>query len=166
MLIKNYVIMRKLLLLLLVLPLLFISCSDDDNDLANSEIVGVWVTQSFSAKEVKTNTINATKAIKDDIESMNEGDIQKLTAIFSNDGKLTLTDYDDNLSGTYSLTGDMLTMVVGSETQVVPISLSGNTLKVHVDQTEYYKDVIDLLLPYSEDVVVSKVIETTTLKRK
>lgn len=158
--------MRKLLLFLLILPFLFVSCSDDDNDVAKSEIVGVWVTQSFSAKEVKTNNENATKAIKDDIKSMNEGEIQKLTAVFSNDGKLTLTDYDDNLSGTYSLTGDMLTMVVGNETQVVPISLSGNTLKIYVDQTEYYQDVIDILLPNTKDVDVSKVIETTTLKRK
>lgn len=158
--------MRKLLLFLLILPFLFVSCSDDDNDVAKSEIVGVWVTQSFSAKEVKTNNENATKAIKDDIKSMNEGEIEKLTAVFSNDGKLTLTDYDDNISGTYSLTGDMLTMVVGNETQVVPISLSGNTLKIYVDQTEYYQDVIDILLPNTKDVDVSKVIETNTLKRK
>lgn len=74
--------MRKLLLFLLILPFLFVSCSDDDNDVAKSEIVGVWVTQSFSAKEVKTNNENATKAIKDDIKSMNEGEIEKLTAVF------------------------------------------------------------------------------------
>lgn len=60
----------------------------------------------------------------------------------------------------------MLTMVVGNETQVVPISLSGNTLKIYVDQTEYYQDVIDILLPNTKDVDVSKVIETNTLKRK
>lgn len=157
--------MRKILMILVVLPFIFASCSDD-NDISKSDIVGTWVQQSVIPKEVKTNNEDATKAIKDDIKSMNEGEIEKLTAVFSNDGKLTLTDYDDNISGTYSLTGDMLTMVVGNETQVVPISLSGNTLKIYVDQTEYYQDVIDILLPNTKDVDVSKVIETNTLKRK
>lgn len=159
-------IMKKYLLLLIVFPLIFASCSDDDDDFSNSDIVGSWALQSISAKEVKTNNEDATKLIKEDITSYNEESKEEII-VFSNDGKITLTDFVNSFTGTYSITGNILTFTIdGLESEILNISLSGNTLRYDMDHTEFYQDIIGYLLPDVEDVIVSKVIQTYTLKRR
>lgn len=155
--------MKKILFLFLMLPLLVACGSDDDDDYTNSDIVGTWVLQSSIAKEVKTNSNEATQAIKDDIAIPNDSEV---SYTFAADGKVTINEDDDIVSGTYSLSGNKLTMTIYGEKATVTISLSANTFSSDVDETEYYQDEIKYLLPKEKDVVVSKVITSYTYKRK
>lgn len=163
--------MKKILMILVVLPFIFASCSDDDDDILKSDIVGTWVQESVVPKEVKTNNEVATKAIKDDIISYNQNNTEMF--VFSDDGKITLI-YDDGdyTEGTYSLSGNKLTMSILGESNSTYINfstyinLSGNTFKSDIDETEFYQEAIEYLIENSNDVVVSKVITTYTYKRK
>ena len=87
--------------------------------------------------------------------------------VFSDDGKITLI-YDDGdyTEGTYSLSGNKLTMSILGESNSTYINLSGNTFKSDIDETEFYQEAIEYLIENSNDVVVSKVITTYTYKRK
>ncbi len=157
--------MKKILMILVVLPFIFASCSDDDDDILKSDIVGTWVQESVVPKEVKTNNEVATKAIKDDIISYNQNNTEMF--VFSDDGKITLIDDDgDYTEGTYSLSGNKLTMSILGESNSTYINLSGNTFKSDIDETEFYQEAIEYLIENSNDVVVSKVITTYTYKRK
>ena len=82
-------------------------------------------------------------------------------------GKITLIDDDgDYTEGTYSLSGNKLTMSILGESNSTYINLSGNTFKSDIDETEFYQEAIEYLIENSNDVVVSKVITTYTYKRK
>lgn len=154
--------MKKLLLLLLVFPLFIASCSDDDDDYTNSDLVGTWVLQSSTAKEVKTNNDKATQAIKDDIAEFNDEE----SYVFSSDGKFTSSDGEDEVSGTYNLKGNTLTLTVYGGSMSTSIHLSGNTFSSDIDETEYYQDEIEYLVPNETGISVSKVVTTYTYKRK
>lgn len=154
--------MKKLILFLLVFPFVFGSCSSDDDGGTNADIVGTWVLQSVTAKEVKTNNAKATQAINDDIiSSLDDG-----TYTFTTNGKVTLSDGEDVLSGTYSLKGNKLTFTMSGVDISVNINLSNNTFSSDIDETEYYQDEVKYLVPNEKNVTVSKVITTYTYKRK
>jgi len=150
-------------MILVVLPFIFASCSDD-NDISKSDIVGTWVQQSVIPKEVKTNNEDATKAIKDDINSYNKDNSEVF--IFSDDGTATIIDDEGSYTLTYSLKGNNLTLTMFGESQTTPINLSKNTFSSDIDETEFYQYEIEYLLPDVKNVVVSKVITRYTYKRK
>lgn len=156
--------MKKLFALLLVLTFTFASCSDDDDEYSNSDIVGTWVLESASAKEVKTNNDKATEAIKKDVaEAVDE--TEEMT--FSADGKFVSIDGEgDSYEGTYSLKGAKLTLTVMGISNSTTIKLSKDRLSSDVDETEYYADEVEYLVPSEKDVKVSKVITTYTYKKK
>lgn len=156
--------MKRTLLILALLPLLFATCSDDDDDASKSGIVGTWVQESVVPKEVKTNSEVATKAIKDDIISYNDNNDR---FIFSDDGRLTMLDEDGYYEeARYSLSGNKLTVTIPGESNSITIKLSGNTFSADIDETEFYQEIIDYIVSNADDVVVSKVITTYTYKRK
>lgn len=153
--------MKKVLFLLLVFPFVYSSCSDDDDNYSNAEIVGTWILQSSTAKEVVSNNDRATQAIKGDISSSNDDE----TFIFTPDGRIIVSDGKDTASGTYRLKGNKLTLDISGDRGTIDISISGNTFSADADETEYYQDQVNYLVPNEKDVVVSKVITSYTYRR-
>ena len=156
--------MKKVLLILIVFPFILASCSKKSDDLNDSGIVGTWVFHSTFAQEVKTNNVDATKQIKDDIASYNEKNED--TYIFTAEGIVVMMDGDYSLNGKYIFENGLLTVTVMGKVAVNSVNLSGNTFTSDTDETEYYQEVIEYLLPNVKDVIVSKVIARYTFKRK
>lgn len=154
--------MKKSLTLIL-LATLFISCSSDDDDYSNSDIVGTWTFLSSAAKEVKTNNDKATQAIKKDMTVYGNGET---TLTFSADGTYFTSSYGEVWGGTYSLKGNTLTLTSDGETESSNIQLSNNTFSADIDETDYYEDEVKYLVPNETNVVVSKAITTYTYQRK
>lgn len=155
--------MKKFLLLLILVPFLFVSCSSDDDDTITSGIVGTWVTESVTPKDVKTNDEALSTAIKKDITSYGNE-----TYVFTNDGKVTINDEDDVITANYSLKGNMLTISLMGESNTIKINLSANRFSADVDETEMYQEMIDFFVPEgtAKDFEVSKVISSYVYKRK
>lgn len=154
--------MKKLLLLLLVLPFL-VSCSDDDDNYSNSDIVGTWLLQSSTAKEVTTNNERATQAIKDDIAGFTSDEVMT----FTSDGQVTGSSDGEQISGTYSLRGNTLTLnILQLGSASINIRISNNTFSYDLDETEDYQDYVNYLVPNETGVVVSKVITTYTYRKR
>ncbi len=155
--------MRKFLLLLILLPLLFVSCSSDNDDPTTSDIVGTWVTESVSPKTVDTNDETLNKAIIKDIASFGNE-----TFVFTSDGKVTMDDGDDIITANYSLKNNMLTISFMGQSNSVAINLSANRFTADIDETEYYQEIIDFLVPdaTATGLEVSKVISSYVYKRK
>lgn len=157
--------MKKFLLLLLIVPVVFFSCSsDDDDNYTNTDIVGTWQMQPYIAKEVQTNNAKATKAITEDLQTL---DVSRVSFVFKDNGEYTWTDKLDTESGTFNLKGNRLTLTDSNgEKDSYNISLFSDTFSYDEDFTDDYKDGIKDLLPDEKNVVVSKVIVTIKYKRK
>lgn len=154
--------MKKIFLFFLLA--IFVGCSDDDNDnVINRNIVGSWTLESTSPKEVLTNNDKATQAIKDDIESY-IGDSSE-SYIFTSDGKVTALDGKIELSGTYKLKGNILIIDIYGETFFQAIRLTESTFSGDIDETEYYQENIQYLVPNEHNVSVKKVITTYNYKK-
>lgn len=152
--------MRKLLSLILCVTL-FASCSSDDDNYTNDDIVGSWILQSAKVKEVKTNNEKATQVIKDIIANSDVG----TTILFSVDGKVNMIHGDETESGTYSLKGNTLTITVSGKTNSDKIHLSKNSFSSDSDMTSDFQSIVKYLVPEEKDVVVEKVIATYTYIR-
>lgn len=168
--------MKKLLLLLLFPFVLFACGSDDDdnNDNGNGNgngngnptfsIVGTWIEQPSTDKEVITNNEKATKAIKRDIAKYEDPS----TIVFTQKGKITVKGSEGEGSGTYTLEGNKLSYTFpGQEkTSIYIYNITDNTFSYDEDYTKEYQDVIYDLVPNEKNVVVSKVIITQNYKRE
>jgi hypothetical protein len=141
----------------MVFPFILSSCSKDDN-YSNSDIVGTWILSHCTVKEVKTNNDKATQAIQHDIVTYSDDEMLS----FTEDGKFISSEGN----GTYSLNGNKLTLTAYGESKTVTVNLSDNTFSVDVDETEYYQDEIEYLVPNEKNVIVSKVITTYTYEKK
>lgn len=173
--------MRKLLVLLLVAPLLFSSCSSDDDKDLKKDIVGTWKLDGRVSKEVVTNNTKVAEAIKKNIaESLadyyaiitfnSDGTFEVENFVVEKDG--TLKDHGSE-SGTYTIKGNSLTTTTIYEddepyTSTAVVGVDGNTLRIEYDVTDEYDDVkfIEYLAPGEKDVVVTKVTTQDIYKRK
>ncbi|GAB6008920.1 lipocalin family protein [Dysgonomonas reticulitermitis] len=128
--------------LFLALPLVFSSCSNNDDGEDKDSIIGTWVWTATSA-DITGGTAAQQQEIKDDWvhDPDNEDDIYKLT--FFVNGKMTDTFEEES---SYSINGSNITLFDN-----VPyiFSLSGNTLILTEDITQDYTGMTKVLIHYT-----------------
>jgi len=159
--------MKKLLHLLLVLPFIFTSCSDDDDDFdyAANPIVGTWEFTKVEAKEVNVGTPELLTAITNDIKKDDEN--ASYTMTYTKDGKVTqVMGKEASVEGTYTVKDNVLTSTMtGGSIYISQIEFSGKTMTQLTDLTNYYKnkEVLEKLIG-AEDAESATVNKVTTLE--
>jgi hypothetical protein len=124
------------------LPLIFSSCSNDDDGEDKDSIVGTWIWTATSA-DITGGTAAQQQEIRDTWvnDPDNEDDIYKLT--FSVNGKMTDT-FDEESS--YSINGSNITLF---DDVSHAFSLSGNTFILTDDMTQDYPGMTKVLIHYT-----------------
>lgn len=78
---------------------------------------------------------------------------------------MTALDGKIELSGTYKLKGNILIIDIYGETFSQSIRLTESTFSGDIDETEYYQENIQYLVPNEHNVSVKKVITTYNYKK-
>lgn len=179
--------MKKLSLILLALPLLLMSCSDDDDKVDySSAIIGTWTAEAISDVTIETTPSQIGKILEESILNttnlallgMNVEVTIKEDKTFVEKG----TDQDGttyNSEGTYEVDGDKLTLkyktstLLGSETTgVSTISITGNTMLETSDITQMltsldeYKTMVAELKKQGVDLATKRATITLKLIKK
>ena len=126
-------------LLLIVLPLLFmVGCEDEKAETEQEQVdplVGVWEMVSASLTVFSNPTQTLTyNADADNSETMILGE----DGVFSSNGKISGESFNDG--GTWSSTGNKLSIITPDETMIIDYTLNGNTLTLVQSEEETEDD--------------------------
>lgn len=136
--------MKSLLLaaMVLSLPLIFSSCSsDDDNDaVVNNSIIGTWKFDKTVAGEIKTNSADNDEKTKTYLLNHTNGDYKGSELKLSENGIFMSGEngkYDDSDTGTYTFKDGILTLDWGGgDIYNMKASIIKGVLIVEEDWTE------------------------------
>jgi len=113
---------------LIFIVLLIVGCDNNSTESSVHPLVGVW----------ETTEVTFTEGNDSSIEIMDEN--ISITFIFGEDETLTFTSIiegeTETDSGTWSATGNKLTVVMDGKTTVCDYSISGNILTLTFEETE------------------------------
>ena len=176
--------MKNLYLLLLVFPLIFASCDDEKN---NNNVVGESWISKYTDADIETNNPKATQVIVDYLS-----DMHKETYVFLENGKfnhrgslsliitrwrpsvipsLYLKEVINNIEayynyeGTYLNKNNQVTVKSNKGEFTFTLSADKSSFNTTTDETEFYQQIINYLLPEETGVIVSKVIVKQNYKK-
>lgn len=158
--------MRTLLtfILLTVISVASYSSNDDPDRYTNADLVGTWVLQSMTPKEVETNNDEATQEVKDHIKNQSEKVAGKMILKFAHSGELIIQEDDDTYDGVYRVDGNKVIISAEKKIQEFEIvMISDNILALEFNMTDFYAEIIRISY-YSYNV--SKATTLFTLKKE
>jgi hypothetical protein len=155
------------------LPVIFSSCSKDDDDKENSSIVGTWKFKETTVGEVKTNNTANDSKISNLVTGWAKKDFETFTYTFVADGTFTLIDSHEAESGTYTFKDGTLKLIWGDpdDYDIYKASVVNGVLIFEKDYTEGCDDLelnelIELGISDPVNFQVSKAIAKISFSRQ
>lgn len=153
------------------LPLIFSSCSNDDEKEDNA-IVGTWKFKE-AVSDVKTNSTANDNKIANLVTDWAKKDFDTFTYTFAADGTFTLTDSYETESGTYTFKDGALKLMWGSpdDYDIYKASVINGVLIFEEDYTEgcddlQLDDLIQLGIGNPTEFTVTKAIAKVSFSRQ
>jgi hypothetical protein len=130
---KHLNVIGKLFLSLCILCAA-VACSSDDDDKKNDSIVGEWQFDTYEL-QIKPSTSEIKEAIEKVIENLTNESIAKNVATLNEDKTYTIESANGNRidKGSYSLSGDQLTLNPGQSGSVKLTVVSNSNGKLILD---------------------------------
>jgi hypothetical protein len=155
--------MKKILFLLLAAaPFVFAACGDEEEsggEVTKEQLAGKWKFESVKVKELITNNEVIATAIKllipqlPELINVNNIDLPDY-AEFTEDGSVYLGTLGE---GTFSVSGNKLTVITSEHTEVLAVSFINGKLAVEKDVTDIVQKAVNEEYPQN-DIIVNKAV--------
>lgn len=146
--------------MILLLPILLISCKDENFSDSETSLVGSWQFKSVAAEEI----ITASDIISKHIEQSIKNKTQKINWIFEKKGNAYGLFDESKRKFNYTTNGDYLELHSdGNLDYIYHYILNGDTLMFVVDETQKFKDeYANMEGYYNPEIVKIDIIKVTT----